>query len=73
MKSDSRAIRRRHKARMKRRAREVYPMAPKAEYWCDHLAVCNCFMCRNPRHTRKGEDRLTLQERKAHLRDRYGE
>lgn len=28
---------------------------------------CSCSMCGNPRHTGKGKDRLTLQERRALL------
>lgn len=33
----------------------------------NHGKLCSCHMCRNPRHSRffKGQQRLTLQERKA--------
>ena len=47
-------------ARMKVRARRIYKQ-DRAVKWANHLALCSCFMCGNPR--RQGE--VTMQERKA--------
>ncbi|MDO5622857.1 MAG: hypothetical protein Q4G24_15520 [Paracoccus sp. (in: a-proteobacteria)] len=54
--------RRRHDAaRMKARARKIYDYDTKAKL-ANHLAVCSCWMCGNPRR-HLGE--VTMQERKA--------
>lgn len=45
-----RARRRRDLARMKAKARRVYPDKPQATKWVDHLAVCSCFVCNHSRH-----------------------
>jgi hypothetical protein len=34
-------------------------------------APCSCFMCGNLRRNFKGEDALTIQERKAALMEKY--
>ena len=59
-----RAIRRHHLARMRAKAFRLYPDKPKAATYADHLAVCSCWMCGNPRRHAKGTERLTLQERR---------
>lgn len=56
----NRAERRRQLRRMKARARKLYPHDPKARN-ADHLAVCSCWMCGNPRRYSNGPER-TLQE-----------
>jgi hypothetical protein len=58
------AIRRHHSDRMKAKARRIYPRDPRAAHRADYLAICSCWMCRNPRHSEKGDDALTLQERR---------
>lgn len=63
--SPRRARRRRDLARMKRKAKMIYPWDTKAKD-ADHLAVCSCMGCGNPRRHFGGE---TLQERKARLED----
>lgn len=44
----SRERRRRDKARMKRKARKLYPHDPNAKL-ADHLTTCSCAMCCNRR------------------------
>lgn len=51
-----RARRRRDLQRMKARARRIYSGVAKAAYWANHLAVCSCALCGNPRRVWKGED-----------------
>ena len=63
MKSSKRALRRYQKARVKAKARRVYPHDRQAKS-ADHLAVCSCWMCGNPR---KWYGEPTIQERKAWL------
>jgi len=63
-------LRRHHLRRMKRKARRVLsPEWEWREYAANHMAVCSCQMCRNPRHSvyNSGDKKLTLQERKASL------
>ena len=55
------ARRRRDAVRMKNKARRLYPGNPCPQRYAEHLAVCSCSMCENPR--RRGE--LTVQERRA--------
>lgn len=55
-----RARRRRDLARMKAKARRVYPDVPHAEQWANHLRLCSCYMCR----PRLGFG-PTMQERRA--------
>lgn len=52
--------------RMKAKARKLYPHDRKARN-ANHLAVCSCWMCGNPRR-HLGE--ITMQERRAELRAR---
>ena len=61
MKSSKRALRRHQKARVKAKARRIYPHDSEAKS-ADHLAVCSCWMCGNPR---KWYGEPTIQERKA--------
>ena len=56
-----RAWRRHNDARMKAKALRVYPHDPMAKA-ADHLAVCSCMMCGNPRR-RWGS--VTMQEMRA--------
>lgn len=48
MKDNSRAKRRRHLARMKAKAKKVYPEYDKAITLANHLANCQCDGCQNP-------------------------
>jgi len=54
----SRAMRRHHKDRMKKKAARIYPgwkdfhgnlVSPPQYYLADHLAVCSCYGCGNRR------------------------
>ncbi len=69
-----RARRIRDKLRMKAKAVRIYgrmdsegmdPM--RHAKLADHIAVCSCQMCRNPRRSTfyTGEDKLTMQERRV--------
>jgi hypothetical protein len=53
--------RRKAKARMKRKARKLYPHDECARL-ADHLASCSCPSCGNPRHH---FNKMTMQERRA--------
>ena len=67
MKNHKRAERRRHKDRMKRKAKRKfwwYDDVTQAVKYADHLAVCSCMACGNPR---KFFNQKTMQERKAEL------
>jgi hypothetical protein len=44
-----RAIRRHHLRRMKAKARKVYPWCSVPQKHANHLAVCSCPGCGNPR------------------------
>lgn len=55
----SRAYRRFHKFRMRRKAKKLYPYSDC--HYEDNLTVCSCYMCGNPRKYWKEE---TLQEKK---------
>lgn len=55
-----RGIRRAAKARMKVRAKKLYPTNRIPEKLADHLAVCSCWMCGNPRKYFRQD---TLKER----------
>jgi len=57
----NRAIRRHHSKRMKAKARGLYVGHPRAEHYADHLTVCSCLMCGNPRRT---QNCRTVQELK---------
>jgi hypothetical protein len=59
-----RARRRAHLARYKAKARKLYPHDPQATL-ANHLAVCSCPMCGNPR---RHFQEKTRQER-THLLD----
>lgn len=54
--------RRRDLLRMKRKARRVYPWLDHPEAIANHLRVCSCWMCGNPRKYLTDEP-LTRQER----------
>lgn len=56
-----RAMRRAALARMKKRARKVYPHDPTARN-ANHLQCCSCYCCGNPRFHWK---QLTMAERRA--------
>ena len=57
-----RSQRRAQKARMKDRARKIFPGDPNAKN-ADHLKSCSCFMCGNPRKFEK--KKRTIRERIA--------
>ena len=71
----SRALRRHHRARMKRRAQTVlkkwgYPDHTDARdvgRHADNLAICSCHMCGNPRRTVWTKNPFTLQEIRSNL------
>jgi len=65
-----RARRRHHVERMKAKARRIRPTKPDTVKDADHLAVCSCWMCGNPRIYLKGADRFTMQELRANLAER---
>lgn len=67
-----RAIRRHHKERMKAKARRLFKGTKCPDKYADHLAVCSCWMCGNPRHSRFGSrgEKVTLQEKEADRRYR---
>jgi hypothetical protein len=46
-----------------------------AQQNADNLAMCSCSMCGNPRRSlySKGEERLTMQERRQPRTDEWGE
>jgi hypothetical protein len=60
MRQSNRADRRHHDARMKKKARRVYPGDTNGKL-SDHLASCSCYMCGNPR---KYFGEPTMQERR---------
>ncbi len=57
----SRSRRRQDAERMKAKARRLYPH-DKTGKAADHLAVCSCRSCGNPRRHEVGAGRLTIQE-----------
>ena len=67
MKDTKRARRRRHHRRMKAKARRVYPHDHAAKA-ANHLKVCSCWMCGNPR--RYGE--TPIAERRSGEGDNKG-
>lgn len=76
-----RAERRHHKERMKARARKAQvnqhmnwcsqciEVAPRAHYMADHLKMCSCDGCCNPRHSIycQGEEKFPMQERRRRI------
>ena len=62
-----RARRRADLARMKAKARRLYPHDPKARS-ANHLAVCSCWMCGNPRRLR-GEGTFSEERAKQAAQD----
>jgi hypothetical protein len=68
--SDKRAKRRLAQARMKARARKLYPHDPKARL-ANHLACCSCHMCGNP--ARYGEPSMQRLRADARLREQVGD
>ncbi len=59
MNEPKRARRRRDLMRMTKKARRLYSTNPSAGKWADHLAVCSCWMCGNPRRRSRA---ITLHE-----------
>lgn len=66
-----RARRRRDLQRMKAKALRIYPHDPKGTQ-AEHLSVCSCWMCGNPRRYAKAAERLTVAERRIGLDDMHG-
>jgi hypothetical protein len=64
--SDKRAKRRIAQARMKARARKLYPQDLKARL-ANNLAACSCHMCGNPSHY--GEVSMQKLRADGHMRD----
>jgi hypothetical protein len=58
-----RAVRRQELSRKKRQARKIYPHDKKARS-ANHLKMCSCHMCGNPRRHFKS---ATLQEQRADI------
>lgn len=56
-----RAVRRHHLARMKKKARRIYWWNENGYKFANHLKVCSCIGCGNPR---KWFGDKTIQERK---------
>ena len=78
-----RALRRHHKARMKRRAKRLYERIfrgvdierygnKELEHYGDNISVCSCWMCGNPRRFFTGDEKITMQERKENVRSEMG-
>lgn len=65
----NRAVRRYHLARMKARARKIYPWNTRPEKWANTLKMCSCWMCGNLRHSmfESAWTRLTHQEQRSLL------
>lgn len=61
-----RARRRRDLDRMKAKARRLYPDNRVPERHANHLAVCSCWMCGNPRRYWR---EATVQERRSGMND----
>lgn len=57
-----RARRRRDRLRMKAKARRLYPETAQPGRLADHLAVCSCWACGNPRRRLR---EITIQEKRA--------
>jgi hypothetical protein len=66
LKPEPRSRRRADLARMKAKARRVYPEMPHPEKVANHLKPMSwCRCCSNPRRWRHGPERFTMQERRA--------
>jgi hypothetical protein len=63
-----RARRRGDRERMKAKARRIRPWDEQGRL-ADHLAVCSCLGCGNPRRHVPGTKGLTLQERRQNQPD----
>lgn len=60
-----RANRRQKNLNVKVKAKKIYKeQGDKAIKYADHLKTCSCHMCGNQRRYAKGEEKLTMQERK---------
>lgn len=57
--------RRKYKFRARRRAQQAYPDWAEAWKCGEHIKVCSCWMCGNPRRFEKSDQRFTLAERRA--------
>ena len=76
--SYSRAERRQHLRRMKAKARKVArqswgyklndPFLKRAEKWANHLKMCSCHGCCNPRRSGYFKNEVTRQEWLAYLK-----
>jgi hypothetical protein len=64
--STKRAERRHHAGRMKQKAKRIYNNDNAVKY-ANHLAVCSCFGCGNPRRHLKES---TMQEKRQSLREK---
>lgn len=60
-----RAVRRAQRALWARYHRKSRPGWSPSTHFGDVRTPCSCPMCGNPRHHGKGEDRVTIQERRA--------
>ena len=63
-----RAERRRHLARMKAKAKRVYPTWERAKYWANHLHGCSCNMCCNVRSNPWTKGEWTYREWEAEIK-----
>ncbi len=68
-----RGIRRAHRERMVRRAYKILKIGGfkdeinlylRSLRHADNMKICSCWMCGNPRRWSKGDDKLTIQERR---------
>lgn len=67
-KSVRRSLRRSHKERMKRKARDIFPYDDDAFKLADHLAYCSCPSCGNPRRSGWCRTGYTRSEYNAELK-----
>ena len=68
-KTKKRALRRAHLRRMKEKAERIFVpsgmSAANAHHMANHLKICSCAICGNPRRYAKGQERFTIQERRG--------
>jgi hypothetical protein len=69
-----RSQRRTNKHKAIQRAARAYPALGLEQHrqLADNRKPCSCWMCGNPRRHMKGAERLTIQERRAHLQAQPG-
>lgn len=65
-----RAERRKNLQRMKNKAKKVYSSVDpsKAIKWANHLKVCSCHGCCNPRRSGYFKNQVTRQESEAYMK-----